>query len=275
MRFLASIQASFKLIFKERRRLVPVLLLDLTFLVLFALVHTFIVLQALPDLSAINQLVAQESQNVPQMPDADIDPSHLQFSFPMESFQPRYAAVLEYTAIYLAIMFMLYNLLFAFAWLRTSTVCRRRPMPYWAYLKRFLIVNAIWALVFLLGSYAMILVSAATMFGEVALVSQWVVDAAGALLGVLLLYFVMISHTLVIDRKVFPLLKKTFVVGVKKIASAGPAFLLILLVYYAIFQLISLASLSSALLPFVLLMLLFLPWMTASRALFMLAAEPR
>ncbi|MBI4150232.1 hypothetical protein HY488_02390 [Candidatus Woesearchaeota archaeon] len=275
MSFFLSLQATRKLLWREKKHLLPLTLLDLTFFVLFALLHTFIVLQALPDLSAMNQLIAKESLNVPQVPlDAEnVDPSQLQFSFPIEEFQTRFAVVIKFAALYLLVMFILYNLFFAYTWLKTSILLKKKQMPYLQYLKRFAGINALWILLFIVGSYLLVIAATATMFGQIAIISSGVVDAVGIALGVLLLYFAMISHALLIDYPTLSLLKKTFALGIQRIATLGPAFLLIGALYYLVVELLSRLSAISVVLSFVLFILLFVPLVTGSRMFFMAAAE--
>lgn len=270
---------------REKKTVAFLLLVDLTFFVLFALLHTFIVVQALPDLASISQLVAKESQNVPQVPEgaATIDPSQLQFSFPIGEFRERFTRVMGYAALYLGVMFVLYNLLYAFLWLKTSVILKtsvkttalpkRKPMTYLFFLRRFAAVNAIWLLVYLTVFYLFILLASAAMFGQIALVSQGVIDIAAIALAVILLYLAMVSHALLPDHPVLPLLKRTVMVGVKRILPIGSVFVLIGIFYYLVSTLLALAAPVSALLGFILFILLFVPLVTLSRMVFMAAVQ--
>ena len=266
---------------REKKTVAILLLVDFTFFVLFALLHTFIVVQALPDLASISQLVAKESQNVPQVPEgaADVDPSQLQFSFPIGEFRERFMRVMGYAALYISVMFVLYNLLYAFLWLKTSAILKtsalpkRKPMRYLAFLRRFAAVNAIWLLVYLGVFYLFILLASATMFGQIALVSQGIVDIIGIVLAVALLYFAMVSHALLPDYAILSLLKRTAIVGMKRILPIGFAFVLIGVFYYLVSTLLALAAPVSALFGFILFILLFLPLVTLSRVFFMAAVQ--
>lgn len=251
------------------------LFLDLAFFVIFALLHTFIVVQALPDLSSLNQLVAGESENVPQIPlDAEqVDPSQLDFQFPVEEFQRHFSVVVTYSIIYIVAMFCLYNLVFAFTWRRTSFLFKKasskKSMSYWYYLRRFAAINLFWLILFILVFSLLILGTTATMFGQITLVSQGVVDVLAAALSLVLLYFIMISHALLIDYPVLPLLKRTIPVGIWGCFSIAPVFVLIGVLYYLASMLIALSSQTSAILSFVFFILLFLPLVTGSRVFFM------
>ncbi|GEM_PF-4836592 len=270
---------------QEKKTIALLLLVDFTFFVLFALLHTLIVVQALPDLASISQLVAKESQNVPQVPEgaANIDPSQLQFSFPIGEFRDRFTRVMGYTALYLGVMFVLYNLLYAFLWLKTSTILKtsvkssalskRKPMLYLAFLLRFAAVNAIWLLVYLGVFYLFILLASAVMFGQIALVSQSVIDIAGIVLAMIILYLAMVSHALLPDYAILPLLKRTAIVGVKRILPIGLAFVLIGVFYYLVSTLLALAAPVSVLWGFILFILLFVPLVTGSRMVFMAAVQ--
>ena len=270
---------------QEKKTIALLLLVDFTFFVLFALLHTLIVVQALPDLASISQLVAKESQNVPQVPEgaANIDPSQLQFSFPIGEFRDRFTRVMGYTALYLGVMFVLYNLLYAFLWLKTSTILKtsvkssalskRKPMLYLAFLLRFAAVNAIWLLVYLGVFYLFILLASAVMFGQIALDSQRVIDIAGIVLAMIILYLAMVSHALLPDYAILPLLKRTAIVGVKRILPIGLAFVLIGVFYYLVSTLLALAAPVSVLWGFILFILLFVPLVTGSRMVFMAAVQ--
>jgi len=272
---------------REKKTVAILLLIDFTFFVLFALLHTFIVVQALPDLASISQLVAKESQNVPQVPEgaANVDPSQLQFSFPIGEFRERFTRVMGYTVLYLGVMFVLYNLLYAFLWMKTSAILkssallkpsamlRRKPMLYLTFLRRFAAVNAIWLLVYLGAFYLFILLASAVMFGQIALVSQGVIDIAGITLAVIIFYLAMVSHALLPDYPVLPLLKRTVIVGVKRILPIGLAFVLIGIFYYLVSTLLALAAPVSALLGFILFILFFVPLVTGSRMVFMAAVQ--
>ncbi len=270
---------------QEKKTIALLLLVDFTFFVLFALLHTLIVVQALPDLASISQLVAKESQNVPQVPEgaANIDPSQLQFSFPIGEFRDRFTRVMGYTALYLGVMFVLYNLLYAFLWLKTSTILKtsvkssalskRKPMLYLAFLLRFAAVNAIWLLVYLGVFYLFILLASAVMFGQIALASQSVIDIAGIVLAMIILYLAMVSHALLPDYAILPLLKRTAIVGLKRILPIGLAFVLIGVFYYLVSPLLALAAPVSVLWGFILFILLFVPLVTGSRMVFMAAVQ--
>ncbi len=256
------------------KQLLFLVLLDLSFLVIAALAHTFIVVQALPDLSSINQLVAEESQNVPQIPDPmNVDPNALNFQFPLEQFQAGYSKIMMFAFFYLLAMFVLYNLFFSFTWFRTSLLSGRKQVSYLSYLQRFAVINLLWALLYLGLFYLLILATTATMFGQITLISQGLVDVIGIILGVLLLYFGMVSHTLVMDHTIFQTIKQSFVIGVKKILPLGIGFFCIFLVYFLIMQGISFATPVSVWLAFLVFIFLFVPWVTISRTLFMVLVQ--
>lgn len=273
--FLDSFRRGWSAIRQGKKLFISILLLDLAFFVIFALLHTFIVVQALPDLSSLNQLVAQEAGSVPQIPpDAEqVDPSQLEFQFPVEEFQQHFSAVVKYSIIYILAMFCFYNLVFAFTWRRASFLFKKASskkfMSYWRYLRRFAVINLFWLILFVLVFSLLILGTTATMFGQITLVSQGVVDVLAAALSLVLLYFIMISHALLIDYPVLPLLKRTVVVGIKRSFFIVPVFIVIGVLYYLVSLLIGFSSQTSASLSFVLFILLFLPLVTGSRVFFM------
>ncbi len=279
-----ALRTSAGIAWKEKKQLLPVLLADFSFFVLFALVHTLIVLQALPALASINQLVAQESLNVPQLPDMtgaeNVDLSQLNLSFPVGAFQGYYANVMNYALLYILALFVLYNLFFAFGWQRVLHVLHSGKKKgtavscsYPAYLRRFFGINLLYLVLLIAGFYALIFTLSAAMFGQVTLISEKVVSGAWAVLALLLAYFGVISHALLFDHGILQALKQSVILGIRKILRLGATFVLVAFIYYLIVQLLAWLGLVSAALSFALFLLLFVPWLAVSKAVFVTAVQ--
>jgi len=147
-----------------------------------------------------------------------------------------------------------------------------KKMSLLKYIRDFALLNLFWAAAAIILAYLSVQLSIYNDFAKIRIVSQGTIDIMTVLFFAALLYFIAVSYALVGRMKVRGIIKKTFVLGVKKVLVFLPAIVFVLLICVLIVYIISLLQLG--LVAAVLLdLLLLLPLASFGRMLLLVCAE--
>ena len=186
------------------------------------------------------------------------------FSYPeISSLMYSIFGVLLLLAITVYIVFSVFQ---GYAW-RTTLKMLGRNMSYYRFCRQFVIVTVLWLLLFYSQRIFVVLINIVNIVSEkVYHVSpSFMLDYLAIIFLAAIAYFALISYSLIGKYPVWKIIKKTFVLGVKKAAYLLPMYLVLLLLFWAINQILGVAGSQSQALFFIVGFLLVFPAFAFSR----------
>jgi len=219
--YITQLKESFHLLWKNKRLGMLAVLVDLLFFYGFGKVYAKIFLNVSDHLNTVNTILNEE---LPKL-QTTTNINSVLLSNP--DFAAAYRGVLYYIFLTILFLYLFWTIFQGINWFIACKI--NKKTSFLNYISRFAWLNLVWLGAFLLiVSFSGYLLSK-SVASPLPLFGQGGIKAIAGILSLALLYFMIISYSLIPKKKT---LKNSFITGWKKAKTALPMYLIILAILY-------------------------------------------
>ncbi|MFC1691735.1 hypothetical protein ACFL0W_06160 [Nanoarchaeota archaeon] len=234
--FLASLLDSYSLFAKKSYRLLPTLILDIAFLLGSGSIITHYMLKIYDSLVELSAILSTKTQEITQAHLAD--PSIAKLIFNKEIFESHMSNLMSSTLMIVLSSLIFWCVLQGLSW-RLSAKMSGQKVDYFHYIGKFTLITVLWVFFFFSVFSIALKIMMQTAMSLTPSVSGVAISYSTLFINFALIYFMFIAYSLINKEKFLKILKKTFIIGIKRIYITAPMFLLILLKFYLASSIIS------------------------------------